>query len=367
VWSTFLTLNTTMAQDFTIKSYQIPSWLKEFIFEYGCYRCEETESPDTPVDKLVIYESEYLANAETWHQRVASGTVGRLLILNDHPFVFTDQVLSRINQLPFANRIAIFCQGYWSTQQNYPNVISEHVNFHEHFFSHHFIFLLSRQLQQKRKITKDFLWYTLPKDPYRKQFVDSFRHSDLLNNSITSFGEDKLAFYKQSQDRMTVLKQKYGTGQWTNGLQCYGAGLPNMKAYEQVACEIVLETANSGSWHLSEKFFRPIGFAVPLILLCSKKIFDTVKGYGYKFYDYDNFYAKFQGTEDVAVRVQLLEKFMSHIKNDKPSEMHKIADQNYDHFWNNRKNIYYDRVMNAWRRLIGGNNLLDNIYNDLDT
>ena len=58
---------------------------------------------------------------------------------------------------------------------------------------------------------------------------------------------------------------------------------------------------------------------------------------------------------------------MSHIKNDKPSEMHKIADQNYDHFWNNRKNIYYDRVMNAWRRLIGGNNLLDNIYNDLDT
>ena len=58
---------------------------------------------------------------------------------------------------------------------------------------------------------------------------------------------------------------------------------------------------------------------------------------------------------------------MTHIKQDQPFEMQKIADKNYDHFWNKRKNIYYDRVMSAWRKLVGGENLLDNIYNDLDT
>ena len=356
-----------MADTFTIKSFQIPDWLKEFMFEYGCYRCEEIKSADTPTDKLVIYEAEYLKQPDQWHTRVANGTIGRLLILNDHPFVFTDAVLSKINSLPYANRIGIFCQGYWATTESYPNIVSEHVNFHEHFFSHHFIFLLSRQLKKHRQVTKDFLWYTLPKDPYRKQFVDGFRDSPLLSNSLISFGEDKQAFYDQSTDRMTQLKQKYGTGQWVNGLQCYGAGLPNMKAYEQVGCEIVLETANAGSWHLSEKFFRPIGFAIPIVLLCSEKIMNTIKGYGYEFYDHDNFYKRFQSTDDVPTRVNLLKQFMTHIKQDQPFEMQKIADKNYDHFWNKRKNIYYDRVMSAWRKLVGGENLLDNIYNDLDT
>ena len=325
------------------------------------------ESVPEHTDLLLLYETTYLRSPEHWHDLLAKGHIKTLLVFNDHPFKFTDRVLSDINDLKFADRVRIFCQGYWKDRHKYPNVISRHMNMHEHFFSHHNIFILSRILKQRRSPTKDFLWYCVPKDDYRRSFVDAFRGDPLLSNSMVTFENSSNQLYTSTDDKIAQLQKSYGDGEWINGLRCYGNGLPNMKAYEQAACEVVLETANQGSWHLSEKFFRPVGLGMPVIFLGHAEMYNVATQYGYMFYDHDNFYQRFQGTDDVEYRIQYLRGFMSHLKNDRPTEMQMIADHNYQIFWNQRKNAYYDTAMNYWKDLTGRNNYLDDMYDRLDT
>lgn len=356
-----------MSDNFTIKSYQIPDWLKSFVWEFGGYRCEDVHDVTAPIDRLLIYETAYLKNPDLWHQRLTDNTIETLVVFNDHPYLFTPEVMSNINSLSCVDRLRIFCQGYWSDRQKYSKIVSTHVNFHEHFFSHHFIFQLSRELVKRRKPIKDFLWYTLPKDDYRKGLVQYFQHNDILANSIVSFRDQAKSFYAEADDRVEYLRNKYGEGQWENGIRCYGVGLPNMKAYEQCACEIVLESAESGSWLLSEKFFRPVGFGMPIVLLVGREIFEKIKEYGYRFYDHDDFYNRFQSAGDTVTKAKILEKFMEHIKKTNPAEMWEVADYNYQHFWNHRKNTYYDRVTQAWKRLLGKRNFIDHIYDELDS
>ena len=355
-----------MSDNFTIKSYQIPEWLKSFVWEFGGYRCEDVHNVAAPIDRLLIYETAYLKDPDLWHRRLSDHTIETLVLLNDHPWLFTPELMAKIDSLPCVDRLRIFCQGYWNEREKYSNIVSTHVNFHEHFFSHHFIFQLSRELLKRRNLKKDFLWYTLPKDDYRKGLVQYFQHNEILANSMVSFGNETHRFYAEGEDRVEYLKNKYGAGQWTNGIRSYGVGLPNMKAYEQCACEIVLESSAFGSWHMTEKFFRPVGFGMPVVLLVNKEIFQKIKEYGYRFYDHDNFYSRFQAADDMVTKAKILEKFMLHIKNDKPVGMWEVADYNYQHFWNHRKNTYYDRVTQAWKKLIGKRNFIDHIYDDLD-
>lgn len=357
-----------MPNNFTINSYCLPQWLRDWIYNFGGFRCHEIENLNNVMGTLLIYENSYLESPKQWQGLLANNTIGRLVVFNDHPFTFTDQVLTDINQSGVADRLRVFCQGHWQDREKYPNVISRHMDLHEHFFSHHTIFLLSRKLKQIRRPVKDFLWYTLPKDQYRKSFVDAFANDPLLSNSIVSFDKtNSRDMYVEAADRIEEFRKSYGDGEWINGLRCYGNGLPNMKAYEQAACELVLETANRGSWHLSEKFFRPVGFGVPVILLADREIYDQTQRYGYRFYDHANFYERFHSTADVEHRIQYLRGFMSHIKQQRPAAMQEIADYNYQIFWNQRKNAYYDTAMRYWKELIGNDNFLDDMYDRLDT
>jgi len=186
---------------------------------------------------------------------------------------------------------------------------------------------------------------------------------------MVSFGNSSGGLINTTKNKLHSLEKKYGKGQWTVGLQSYGNGLPNMKAYELCMCEVVIESfvEYAGSWLLSEKFFRPISFGMPVILLCNTDMFEKIKEYGYRFYDFDNFYYKFQNTDDIKIKVDVLKKFMNHIKDDRPGALQEIADYNYNHFWNHRKNVYYDNVLQAWKNLLGGNSFVDNLYNDLDS
>ena len=356
-----------MSHNFTIKSYQTPEWVKSFVWEFGGYRCEDINDIAAPIDRLLIYETAYLENPDIWHRHLSDNTVGVLVVFNDHPFKFTPKILSEIDSLPCHDRLRIFCHGHWGDREKYSNIVSTHVDHHEHSFSHHFIFQLSRQLTKRREPTKDFLWYTVPKDDYRKAMVNFFQNKNILKNSIVSFSQTSQALLNKRKLNLQDLERRYGSGQWINGLQCYGNGMPNMKAYEDCACEIILETSNSGSWHLTEKFFRPVGMGMPIVLLVSREIFEKIKEYGYRFYDHDDFYSRFQNADDILTKAKILEKFMLHIKNDKPVEMWKVANYNYQHFWNYRKNSYYDRVTQAWKKLVGKRNFIDQIYDELDS
>jgi len=355
------------ANNFTINSYQVPQWVLDFVYDFGGFVCRPIDSVSEHIETLFIYETSYLESPERWHGLLANNTIGRLVVFNDHPFLFTDRVLTDINDSGVADRLRVFCWGHWQERNRYPNVISRHMDIGEHFFSHHTIFLLSRKLRQIRRPVKDFLWYTVPKGQYRRSFVDAFSRDPLLNNSIVTFDSASDGLGVAASDRIDQMRELYGHGDWINGLRCYGNGLPNMKAYEQVACELVLETANQGSWHLTEKFFRPVAFGVPVILLADREIHDKVLTYGYKFYDHGDFYEKFHSTDDVGHRIQHLRDFMVHIKQQRPAAMQEIADHNYQIFWNQRKNAYYDTAMRYWKELIGNDNFLDDMYDRMDT
>jgi len=358
-----------MSNNFTINCFDVPQWVKDWIYNFGGFRCNEIENLNDTMDTLLIYEIPYLKSPQRWHDLLANKTIGRLVVFNQHAFKFTDQVLTDINRSPVANQIRVFSQGHWMDREKYPNVISRHMDGHEHFFSHHTIFLLSRKLKQIRRPTTDFLWYVIPRDQYRKSFVNAFANDPLLSNSIVSFNAkiNSADMKALVAERIEQMRRLYGDGDWLNGLQCYGNGLPNMEAYEKVACELVMETHNQGSFILSEKFFRPISFGVPIILLTNREMYDHVRSYGYRFYDHDDFYEKFHGTDDIEHRIQHLRDFMSHIKQERPAEMQEVADYNYQIFWNQRKSAYYDTAMRYWKELLGRNNFLDDMYDRLDT
>lgn len=357
-----------MHNSFTIKSYQVPDWVKEFVYEFGGFGCESIESISGHIDTLLIYEDTYLQDTSGWHDLLANNCIGTLIIFNFDPYKFTGPILTSINDLAFSHRLRIFCTGFYQDSHRYPNVFSRHLNYYEHLFSHHVIFLLSRKLKQRREPTMDFLWLTVPKDNYRRHFVDSFAQDTVLSNSIVSFGAKRSSqdLYNITDQKLMAFEKNYGTGGWLAGLRCYGSGLPNIKAYEQVWCEIVFESANVGSWKLSEKFFRPISLGIPIIMPVDRSICDKIKDMGYRFYDHGDFYQNFHGSVDMQSKVRYLREFMIFIKDNRPAEMQEVADHNYDLFWNQRKNDYYDNALNCWKELVDKNSLFDDMYGQLD-
>lgn len=355
-----------MSDNFTICSYRVPDWVREYVYNFGGFRCREVESVSEHTDVLLIYETTYLESAEHWHSQLANGSIKILIVFNNHPWLFTDQVLSRIDGLEFSDRLRIFCYGRWINRKKHLRVVSRHVESAEHLLSHHTMFQLARKLVEQRRPHKDFLWYCVPKDDYRRSFVEAFRGDPLLSNSIVSFGNTSGKLQVEASERIEQLKKIYRDDRY-NALRSYGNGLPNMKAYEQIACEIVLETVNHGSYHLTEKFFRPVSFCIPIIFLGHAEMYNDIIQYGYRFYDYGDFYKSFHATKDSQSKIAHLRKFMIFVKQHRPVEMQEIADHNYQIFWNQRKNDYYDAWRKYWKELVGRNSLIDNLYDRLDT
>ena len=153
-----------------------------------------------------------------------------------------------------------------------------------------------------------------------------------------------------------------------NALLSFGNGLPNFKMYEQAFCELILETRNAGSWHFTEKTFRPIAMGIPVVHLGHKPIHARLLAMGYRLYD-NGFYQQWHTETALEKKLPYLESFLTHIKNDKSAQaqMEQIAQHNYQHFWNQRKLHYYTHIQQVFDSIAGENTLTHKIYKQLDS
>ena len=355
-----------------IYSLELPDWLVNFCYDFGGISTSPINQSQllelckqSPVKHLIVYEQFVIEHKEILIDLLQQQRVESLTIYNNHPFWFTDSLLDRLNTVAMTTDISIIADGYYNNVYNNIKIYS--IELFEHRLSHHFVLLLSNILHKKRQPTKTFSIQTVSKDNFRKTVRTYLQESALWKDFFPLPLANSTDLYKKQADVLQHFEQQYGTGQHISALTSFGNGLPNFKMYEQIFCELILETKNSGNWQFTEKTFRPIAMGIPVVHLGHKPMYDRLLAMGYRLYD-NGFYQQWH--EDVALEKKLpyLESFLTHIKNDKSAQaqMEQIAQHNYQQFWNQRKIHYYTHIQQIFDSIAGENTLTHKIYKQLD-
>jgi hypothetical protein len=366
--------NTTMSAT-PVYSIDLPEYVSNFFKEQGGISIVSVSRPQllamcnqSPLKHLIVYEQFVVDHTETLMNLLEQQRVESLTIYKHHSFTFTNALMDRLNTFAMTTDIKIIVNGYY--ENNYRNIKIYHADTYEHALSHEFVLLLSKILHKKRRPTKKFLIQTVSKDYFRKTVSDHLRTSAIWSDFIAPPRFNSRSAYENFfQEKKRRLFQQFveNNNQRMHGLNSFGPGLPNFKMYELAFCELILETRNSGSWHFTEKTFRPIALGIPVVHLGHKPVHDRLLAMGYRLYD-KVFYEQWH--KDVALEKKLLhlENFLTHIKNDKSAQaqMEEIAQYNYQHFWNHRKNHYYTTLLNLFDDMVGENSLTHKIYKHLD-
>ena len=351
----------------------IPDWLNSFFQTHAGIFIELIQSSELlqicenkTIKYLVIYEKFLLFNKDTLFNLLGQGRIESLIIYNDHPFVITDLLMDQLDKIAETHNINIIVDGYYD-DKIIKNIKVYNVDKQEHHISHFFTLLLSQILKKNRRHTKTFLMQTVFKDNFRKTVGEFIMNSSLYKDFIKSPVTDSNTLFKKTNDFLKYAEQKHGTGMYIDSLRSFGNGLPNFKIYEQVFCEIVLETKNQGSWHFSEKTFRPISLGIPIVCLGNKFIYNRLLEYGYHLYD-NNFYQRWHKDIELEEKLPYLEEFLNHINSSESAQkqMEQTAQHNYQHFWNHRKLQYYTYINETFESIFGRNNLIHNIYKEMN-
>lgn len=355
-----------------IYSIDLPNFVEDFIKEYSGIQ-SKVITHDTltsmcgsqSISYLIVYEKYVEKHFQTLKILLEQNKIEQLLIYSHHPFNLDADVLDQMDLLSQTANIHIIVNGYYSKEYQHLSVYN--LDTYEHTISHYFNLLLSNILEKRRNPSHLFLMQSVFKDTFRKTVGDFIKNSSVYSYFLplkkiesTELSQKRDIFWNQ-------LTQNHGDGQYLNGLKSYGYGTPNFQIYEQIFCEIVLETRNSGAWHFTEKTFRPIALGIPIIHLGNKTIYDRFLKYGYRLYDHQ-FYSVWHSNINQQQKLLCLEQFLQHIKNNRTAqiEMTEIAQHNYQHFWNYRKNHYYKNVQNAFENVFGEENLTHKIYKQMN-
>lgn len=362
----------------SIYGLELPDTVVDFCYNFGGISISPINQSQllelckqSPVKHLIVYEQFVTDHTEILIDLLQQQRVESLTIYNNHPFAFTDALMDRLNTVAMTVDINIIVNGYYNNVYNNIKIYS--IDMWEHVISHSFVLLLSRLLHKKRQPTKMFSIQTVSKDNFRKTVGNYLRESTLWTDFFSPPTTNSTALYKKVNDVLQQFEQQYGNGQHIHALRSFGNGLPNFKMYEQVFCDLILETRNSGSWHFTEKTFRPIALGIPVVHLGHKPIYDRLLAMGYRLYDngfYQQWHKDYPCNKDVALEKKMpyLESFLTHIKNDKLAQAHmeQIAQHNYQHFWNQRKIHYYTHIQQIFNSIAGENTLTHKIYKQLD-
>lgn len=349
----------------------LPNHVDNFFFEFGGVQIEHVDNTQLlkyasqfSIKKLIVHEN-FKQNEETVVKLLEQKQIDSLIIYSLHPY-WLPNILKRLETFSQTCEIHVIVGGYGIDSG--PNIKVHNIEVHEHTLSHSFILLLSELLQKKRQQTVPFIMQTVFKDNFRSQIGRYLKTSKLWPYFYKISQDHTSDFLLQKRnDILQEFQQQYGSGQYLSSLKAFGNGLPNFKLYEQVFCELVLETSNTGSWHFTEKTFRPIALGTPIIHLGHKPMYDRFLSYGYKLYD-NGFYNEWHKKNDLSEKLPYLENFLQHIIENKNAkiEMSKNAEHNYKIFWNERKNCYYKDMENIFQIIFGENKLTNKIYNRLD-
>ena len=352
---------------------ELPDWLVDFCYNLGGISISPIDQSQllelckqSPVKHLIVYEQFVIEHTEILIDLLQQQRVETLTISNNHPFLFTDSLLDRLNTVAMTTDINMIVNGYYINVYNNIKIYSIDTN--ENKLSHSFVLLLSKLLHKKRQPTKMFSIQTVFKDDFRKTVGTYLQESALWKDFFPSLSTNSTALYNKAADVLQHFTQQYGSGQHISALTSFGNGLPNFKMYEQIFCELILETRNSGNVQCTEKTFRPILLGIPGVHLGHKPMYDRLLAHGYRLYD-NGFYQQWHTETALEKKLPYLESFLTHIKNDKlaQAQMEQIAQHNYQHFWNQRKLHYYTHIQQVFDSIAGENTLTHKIYKQLDS
>lgn len=294
-----------------------------------------------------------------------------LLIYIHHPMSMEKEKLLKINELGKHIKISMLtCGGF---DFDLKNIKIKNQEVFEIKFHRDRVKALSVMLLRKRKPQLDFMLSTVVKDEFRKEIVNGLLDKDVNIVSNKTSGE---LFEKIENTRKTLLK-KLDNFQSLNYdhksivdelITVFGNGPPNFNLYEKYLCELVIETSNSGPWHLTEKTYRPIAFGIPIIFLGHKPMFDTLVKNGYQFHDNDNnFYTHWHSNISLQEKISYLKSFLQSLKNNESrKKLLETASHNYSLFWNNRPFNYMNEQLDFFYDFFGDDVIIEEAYNLLN-
>jgi hypothetical protein len=336
-----------------------PWWVKDWINKFSGIKTVDASLSDIVDAKpslFVTYEEFLFVNKtnNTWrHSLVMENTKKLFQIMEQHNlkgmiffilhiYKLSETIMAEIDRLSVGKNISIICMSFMPYK--FKNVKVYTADMVEEQISHDFNFLLSTELQKRRKPFLDFMLLTVIKDNFRKKVSDALARSDVTKNSliIRNSSKEIVDFKKKQEVLFEDVRAHFPDGYLTNALRTWQGFLPNLNAYEKIFCEIVIESSNEGEYcDVSEKTYRPIAMGVPFVFLGSKQIFDKLKNDGYTFFGQD-FYDKWHLDIDLEKKIPFLIDFLKVIASDNKiqNEMEQIAKQNHQHFWTVRKTAH---------------------------
>ena len=323
--------------------------------------CEKSVVPHLLVDETVVIQQIDLLKTLIENQKIE-----HLIIFNNHPFDISKETMEQLNILAKTNKITIIVHGHYD--QPYNNIKLYHLDWQVYrMCGSDTLYLLSQILKKKRLPKYSFILQVVFKDEFRKTVGKYLKNLPIWEDIIHPPFTTTQTMDRKTKNFLDRIKQHRATPEQTKTLECMGNGLPNFKLYEQAFCEIVLETRNEGSWHFSEKTFRPVALGIPIVHLGHKPIYDRFIDYGYQIYD-NNFYSQWHSNIDLQEKLLCLKDFLNHIKNDQlaRNEMERIAEYNYQHFWKHQKNLHIKNTQKMFDDIWGEDLFLYKIYEQLN-
>lgn len=340
-----------------IPAVECPWYVKDWINKWSGMECYDTtleQVSETNPKTFVVNEDFIIDNLEKVFRVMEQNNIKELVIHALHIYKFNRDILDKLDKLSEGKKVHFISMSYMV--DTFKNVKAHSHDNVEHGISHDFNYLLAESLQSKRRPHLDFIFMVNKKNAFRRRINDALEQAGILKNSIVRNGgpEHFKQLYKLQNDLFNSIESKNPNHQFLDALRSWSI-LPDLKAYEQSFCEIVIESTNtqddntydSNFSDLSEKTYRPIALGIPFVFLGSKKMLDKLNKDGYLVVDDDIFYSKWHSSTDIDSKISHLINFLNKIISDKEIKR-KLADMakhNFKNFWlfrklEHRKNNY---------------------------
>lgn len=208
-------------------------------------------------------------------------------------------------------------------------------------------------------VKQDILQYGLVSLPLNENYYGSWR--DEINDPNTLLPKHKLSEIKQNLSNLSPLVVDEPNPQGSLSAECGGKALRlNQSALWYVVSETIFYDEKL---HLTEKIFKPITSRRPFILVGAVNNLEYLRSYGFQTFDkwIDESYDKESDPDKrismIVTELAKLSKLNQNQLRDMHQEMKPVLEYNFEHFYNNFKNIIVDELLENFKTCI-------NVYNN---
>lgn len=333
-----------------IPAVECPFYVKDWIYKWSGIEFQDMTLQEVAVlqpKTFLVDENFIIKNMEKVFQIMEYNNIKKVVIHALHIYKFNQDMLNRLDQLAVGKEVHFISMSH--KVNNLSNVIVHSHDIVEHGISHDFNYILSKRLHEKRNPHLDFIFMVNTKNQFRIDISNALLKAGILKNSFVRNGGQNQSeqLHKKQSQLLELIGKQFPGNLCLDALRSWGGALPNLRAYEQAFCEIVIESANGGfdKTHntnfsdLSEKTYRPISLGVPFVFLGSKTMFDKLLDDGYQLLDDGFFYSKWHSVLDSNTGICHLIDFLKKIivDGELKEKLRTMAMHNYKNFWTSRK------------------------------